>query len=154
MRATNSILASLLAIGFTLLACGPESSKTGSAAKFESRASQPPSILLITLDTTRADALGFETDSVDTPSLDALAARGQVFSQAYATAPMTLPAHTSILTGLYPSEHGIHENGRRFADSESLLAGKLQRLGELAESTGRAWLHGHEGARRLYAKAA
>jgi len=129
MHATNSILASLLALGLTLLACGPESSKPESAAKFEPRASQPPSILLITLDTTRADALGFETDSVDTPSLDALAARGQVFSQAYATAPMTLPAHTSILTGLYPSEHGIHENGRRFADSESLLAGKLQRLG-------------------------
>jgi arylsulfatase A-like enzyme/Tfp pilus assembly protein PilF len=90
---------------------------------------EQPSILLITLDTTRADALGFETDKVETPALDALAARGKVFSQAYATAPMTLPAHTSIFTGLYPTEHGIHENGRRFSDTDRLLAKKLRPLG-------------------------
>ncbi len=88
-----------------------------------------PSILLVTLDTTRADALGLETDKVDTPALDALARARKVFSQAYATAPMTLPAHTSILTGLYPTEHGIHENGRRFADSERLLASRLKPVG-------------------------
>jgi len=121
--------ASLLAIGLVLLACGSESSETTSSALRDTSALERPSILLITLDTTRADALGFETDKVETPALNALAERGQVFSRAYATAPMTLPAHTSILTGLYPTEHGVHENGRRFVDSERLLATRLQRLG-------------------------
>jgi arylsulfatase A-like enzyme/Tfp pilus assembly protein PilF len=112
-----------------VLGCGPESSETASSLPRDASPRQPPSILLVTLDTTRADRLGLETDVVETPALDALAARGQVFSQAYTTAPMTLPAHTSILTGRYPSEHGIHENGRRFTDSESLVASRLQQRG-------------------------
>ena len=121
-----------LTAALALLACGSDSSGTassGDTASAGARDPERPSILLITLDTTRADALGIETDRVDTPNLDALAARGQVFTQAYATAPMTLPAHTSILTGLYPTEHGIHENGRRFADAERLLAKQLKPLG-------------------------
>jgi len=88
-----------------------------------------PSILLVTLDTTRADSLGFESDEVETPALDALAARGVRFSQAWTTAPMTLPAHTSILTGLYPSEHGIHENSRFLDDDRVLLAERLRDAG-------------------------
>ncbi len=85
-----------------------------------------PSILLVTLDTTRADSVGFECDAVETPALQALAARGMRFSQGWTTAPMTLPAHTSILTGLYPSEHGIHENSRFLDDQQVLLADRLR----------------------------
>lgn len=129
MRALDLNRAGLLAISLVLSACGAEPSETASSAAQDTNTQQRPSILLVTLDTTRADALGLETDKVHTPALNALAERGQVFSQAYATAPMTLPAHTSILTGLYPTEHGIHENGRRFADSERLLASKLKPLG-------------------------
>ncbi len=61
-----------------------------------------PSILLVTLDTTRADAIGPEARGVDTPAFNALAARGRRFRQAYATAPETLPSHSSMMTGLYP----------------------------------------------------
>ncbi len=129
MCATISTHAFVLTIGLALLGCGSETSETASPLPRDASPRQPPSILLVTLDTTRADRLGLETDVVETPALDALAARGQVFSQAYATAPMTLPAHTSILTGRYPSEHGIHENGRRFTDSESLMASRLQQRG-------------------------
>jgi len=129
MRALDLNRAGLLAISLALSACGAEPSETASSAAQDTNTQERPSILLVTLDTTRADALGIETDLVDTPALEELATRGLVFSQAYATAPMTLPAHTSILTGLYPTQHGIHENGRRFADSERLLATRLQQLG-------------------------
>jgi arylsulfatase A-like enzyme/Tfp pilus assembly protein PilF len=81
------------------------------------------------LDTTRADSIGFETSAVETPTLDALAARGTRFSQAWTTVPMTLPAHTSMLTGLYASEHGIRENSRFLDDDRTLLAERLRDAG-------------------------
>jgi len=72
----------------------------------------PPNVLLLTLDTTRADALGaFGGGEVPTPALDALAARGLRWTQAIASTPLTLPAHTSLMTGLAPPEHGIEDNG-------------------------------------------
>ena len=70
------------------------------------------SILLVTLDTTRADAIGPEAKGVDTPAFNALAARGKRFRHAYATVPETLPSHSSMMTGLYPAGHGVHENAR------------------------------------------
>ena len=76
-----------------------------------------PSILLVTLDTTRADAIGPEARGVETPAFNALAARGRRFRQAYATAPETLPSHSSMMTGLYPGGHGVHENARHLADA-------------------------------------
>lgn len=66
----------------------------------------PPSVILLTLDTTRADALG-----AGTPVLSVLAARGTRWNQAVTPAPLTLPAHASLLTGLVPPEHGLRDNG-------------------------------------------
>ncbi|HYO76908.1 MAG TPA: sulfatase-like hydrolase/transferase [Thermoanaerobaculia bacterium] len=83
-----------------------------------------PSILLVTLDTTRADAMG-----ADTPAFNALAARGRRFTQAYATVPQTLPSHTSMLTGMYPAGHGIHENARYVAASHPLASEQLRNAG-------------------------
>ena len=88
-----------------------------------------PAILLITLDTTRADRLGIESDKVETPHLKSLADRGLYFSQAYATTPTTLPSHTSMMTGTYPMEHGIRENGRRVSGKLELLAVRMKGLG-------------------------
>ena len=88
-----------------------------------------PAILLITLDTTRADRLGIENSVVATPHLKALAERGLYFTQAYATTPTTLPSHTSMMTGLYPMDHEVRENGRRVGDKLDLLASRLQALG-------------------------
>ncbi|MEA2558560.1 MAG: choline-sulfatase [Acidobacteriota bacterium] len=68
--------------------------------------SPPPSVILLTLDTTRADALG-----AGTPVLSALAVRGTRWTQAVTPTPLTLPAHTSLLTGLVPPEHGLRDNG-------------------------------------------
>jgi choline-sulfatase len=71
-----------------------------------------PNILLITLDTTRADHLssyGYRLGS--TPHLDRLAAEGVLFERAVAAAPITLPSHVSLFTGLYPFAHGVRNNG-------------------------------------------
>lgn len=71
-----------------------------------------PNLLLITLDTTRADHLGCYGAGGDrTPVLDRLAARGTRFARALTPSPLTLPAHASLLTGLVPRAHGLRDNG-------------------------------------------
>lgn len=88
-----------------------------------------PSILLVTLDTTRADAIGPEAAGVSTPAFDAVAARGRRFRQAYATAPETLPSHASMMTGLYPAGHGVHENARALPAAHAVAAERLKQAG-------------------------
>ncbi len=89
----------------------------------------PPSILLVTLDTTRADVVDPEAATLAAPAFKALTARGVRFTQAYATAPQTLPSHASMLTGLYPAGHGVHENGRRYDGRVELAAERLRAAG-------------------------
>lgn len=70
------------------------------------------SVVMVTLDTTRADKLGcYGATSGLTPFLDELATRSVVFEQAQTVAPVTLPAHTSMMTGLYPIKHTVRNNG-------------------------------------------
>jgi len=88
-----------------------------------------PSILLVTLDTTRADAIGPEAKGVETPGFNALAARGRRFRAAYATVPETLPSHASMMTGLYPAGHALHENARYLSGTHPLLAEQLEQAG-------------------------
>jgi len=72
-----------------------------------------PHILLVTLDTTRADRLGpWGDEAARTPHIDALAGRGVVFERAYASSALTLPSHTTMLSGLETWEHGVRDNGR------------------------------------------
>ena len=103
----------------------------GGAGAARRRSARPPrpSILLVTLDTTRADAIGPEARGVETPAFDALAARGLRFRQAYATVPETLPSHASLLTGLHPAGHGVHENARYLGPEHPLLAERLGAAG-------------------------
>ncbi len=69
-------------------------------------------VLVITLDTTRADHLGcYGHRGVQTPIMDALAQRGVMFANAFTPSPSTLPAHGTIFTGLYPPNHGARANG-------------------------------------------
>ena len=84
----------------------------------------PPNVLLITIDTLRADALGaYGNRSVSTPWIDRLAAAGVRFTQARASAVVTLPSHATILSGLYPFHHGVRENaGFRFPPQLETLA--------------------------------
>jgi choline-sulfatase len=82
-----------------LAACAAGPSRPAAPAKFN--------VLLITIDTLRADRVGRGL----TPAIDAVAAHGVRFTHARATAPLTLPSHTSILTGALPVEHGVRVNG-------------------------------------------
>jgi tetratricopeptide (TPR) repeat protein len=107
-------------------ACTREPASPHGAA---STAAPRPSILLVTLDTTRADAIGPEAVGIQTPAFNAVAARGRRFRQAYATVPETLPSHVSMLTGLYPAGHAIHENGRSVPPGQALLAERLHAAG-------------------------
>jgi arylsulfatase A-like enzyme/Tfp pilus assembly protein PilF len=73
---------------------------------------EPPSILLVTIDTLRADRVGaYGAGPGHTPTLDALAAEGVVMEDAWSSVPLTLPSHATILSGLEPPHHGVHDNG-------------------------------------------
>ena len=87
-------------------------------------------VLLVTIDTLRADALGSYGGPAATPNLDRLAAGGVRFEFAHAHAVVTLPSHASILTGEYPFEHGIHDNsGYRLPADRPTLATMLRAEG-------------------------
>lgn len=84
-------------------------------------APRKPNILLITVDTLRADHLGCYGDrDIRTPVIDALAGRGVLFTRAFAHTPLTLPSHTNILLGLTPNAHGVHDNSNFIVRSEFL----------------------------------
>jgi arylsulfatase A-like enzyme len=87
-------------------------------------------ILLITIDTLRADALSVYGNKTKTPFFDELARRSIVYENAFTCVPITLPAHTSLLTGLYPPSHGVRNNGTFRAPAE------LDLLSEYAKQNG------------------
>lgn len=90
----------------------------------DDRSESIDNIVIITIDTWRHDASGFSgAGRVQTPALDRIAARGRVFDFAHAHAVVTLPSHASILTGLYPYEHGIRDNaGYRLGEQPTLAS--------------------------------
>src|SRR6516165_4189689 len=92
---------------------------------------RPASLVIITLDTARADRLpAYGFGGITTPAIDGLVSRGVVFDDAVSVAPLTLPAHTSLFTGLYPANHGVRENGGRALDpSYATLTGILHNRG-------------------------
>lgn len=94
--------------------------------------------MLVTFDTLRRDHVGAYAEREDgtlTPHFDALAAQGRLFENAFTPMPTTAPAHASILTGLYPRDHGIERNGD--SGTPALMARALQhRLREGGYATG------------------
>jgi len=120
--------AAFAALAGLLLAAAPPP-----AVKVPARPAAAPSrdIVLITIDTFRADAPGFAGhQKSQTPLLDRLAAQGRVFTNAHAHNVVTLPSHTNILTGLYPFQHGVRDNsGFRLAARIPTLATVLHGAG-------------------------
>jgi len=122
IRRCGGIVLAALAGAATL---APSPVRTGAAPR--------PSVLLLTLDTTRADALGSygaHGSEGGTPALDGLAARGVRYARALAPAPLTFPAHCSLMTGLDPPFHGVRDNGA------SVLAPSLPTLATVLSSRG------------------
>ena len=90
-----------------------------------------PDVLLISIDTLRADRLGsYGYAAAQTPAIDELAGRGLRFSQAATVTPLTLPAHTSLLTGTFPTFHGVRDNGQFYVSDD------LTTLAEVFKSNG------------------
>jgi len=88
---------------------------------------KPPHIVVITVDTLRADRLGcYGYDRAQTPHIDKLADEGVLVERAIAAAPLTLPTHASIFTGLRPPSHGVRDNGLFHVSDEAMtLAERL-----------------------------
>jgi arylsulfatase A-like enzyme len=107
-------------------------------------------VLLVSLDTVRADAVGHLGQALATsPHLDALAARGTTWTEAIAPSSWTLPAHLSIMTGVYPSWHGHTALDRRHGPPLPTLAGLLGEAGwETAAFTGEGFISFTYGATR------
>ena len=93
------------ALALLIAACGPQRGEPAADPGADS-------VLLITIDTIRADRIGaYGAADSETPTLDRLAGDGILYEHAYAVAPLTLPAHASLLTGVYPPENGVRNNG-------------------------------------------
>lgn len=92
-------------------------------------------VLLITIDTLRADRLScYDPAHVKTPFIDGLAAKGTLFTRAFSHTPLTLPAHANILLGKTPPAHGVHDNGRFTVRAEALTL--AEHLGSRGYATG------------------
>ena len=119
MRSSPRARPAPLVLGLFAAACGGAGGAT-----------RPRNVILISIDTLRPDHLscyGYERDT--SPTLDALAAAGVRFEDVTAAAPWTLPSHASMLTGLYPSHHGVTHHERRLPDEIVTLAEEFREHG-------------------------
>jgi arylsulfatase A-like enzyme/tetratricopeptide (TPR) repeat protein len=108
-----------LAAILALLLCSCDRNKESTRTE----PSRGPSVLVITLDTTRADRIGcYGHAAAQTPSIDALANSGVLFRRAYCQVPLTLPSHSSMMTGTYPPTNGVPVNGVALGKGIATLA--------------------------------
>jgi arylsulfatase A-like enzyme/Tfp pilus assembly protein PilF len=133
-----------VAAGWRALRSRPPQSAVEARERLARRHPAPGSLnlVLVTLDTLRADRLGcYGFAGIQTPHIDAVAREGVVFEQATSTAPMTLPSHASILSGLIPPHHGVRDNGGFFLEASTVtLAERLQQAGWTTGAFIGAWV--------------
>jgi len=117
-----------LALWWGVRAAGPVGGRSADGVRSRLKSAN---VLLITLDTTRADHIGaYGYPAAETPVLDELAREGALFEQVITPTAFTLPAHSSILTGLYPPFHGVRLNGgAALAEVQTTLAERLSAAG-------------------------
>jgi arylsulfatase A-like enzyme/Flp pilus assembly protein TadD len=96
-------------------------------------------VVLISIDTLRADHLpSYGYEQVETPALEALRRDGILFERAYAVTPLTLPSHSSLLTGVLPAVHGVRDNVGYRLDAAKIGKGELPFLPEILKQAGYA----------------
>lgn len=129
-RTRQTALATLLLAGL-LTGCAPSKDDASSAGGGASKSIDAPTLLLVTVDTLRADRVGaYGREDAGTPALDRLASEGTLFENAQATSPLTLPSHSSIMTGRSLPAHGVYNNGT------FQLPGEIPTLAERLASAG------------------
>src|SRR6266403_1061617 len=104
---------------------------TAFCATAQTPAKPAPNVVLITVDTLRADHIGcYGYKQIKTPNIDGLAADGERFDRAFAVVPVTLPSHSSMLTGTYPMLSGMHDfSGNTLSPLQPTLASVLKQAG-------------------------
>ena len=132
---------STLILALSLTACGSET-ETGGESAAKDNGPKRTNVLMITLDTMRADRLGYAGyEKAKTPHLDALAAASANFTNARTHVPLTLPSHSSLMTGLLPTGHGIHVNMQGALPAEvGTLAESFKRAGYSTGASIAAWV--------------
>ena len=96
----------------------------------ELRGGREFNVVVVTLDTTRADRLGaYGFEGVQTPVIDALARDGILFRRAYSVTPLTLPSHSSLFSGTYPPHHGVRDNGGFIVPDELTTLAEIFKAG-------------------------
>lgn len=131
--AVLAAVAAVAAAGWVVYGRGRSITSAGGTALGRIAAGVSPgdlNVVVITLDTTRWDRLGAYGDrAAVTPNLDRLAAEGVLFEQAIAAGPLTLPAHSTIFTGLLPPRHGVRDNGGYVLDEKHVTLASLLKRG-------------------------
>ncbi len=130
-RPRRAVAMALVAFGAAAAALGIACAPSGAVRPVPSGALRGANLILVTIDTVRADHVGAYGSMLGlTPTLDRLAGEGLRFERTYAHVPMTLPSHTTIMTGLYPMSNGVRDNGSfRFDGTKATLAGALKAAG-------------------------
>jgi arylsulfatase A-like enzyme len=128
--ACSGLVAVVGLIGLAVLTVGafmrPVSSAQLAVEQQLPAASEAPNVLLVVLDTLRADHLGaYGYHRATSPNLDTLAAEGVLFENAFSAAPWTLPSHSSIFTGLHATTHGTGWEHPRLSDGRATIEGKI-----------------------------
>jgi arylsulfatase A-like enzyme/Flp pilus assembly protein TadD len=125
----NAVGVAILALG--LAACRRQAPAAPAAVSGDGAPRVARDVILITIDTLRADAVGFDGNTRGTtPNLDRLASEGRVFTSAHSHNVITLPSHTNILTGMLPYQHGVRENaGFRLSPKIPTAATRLKAKG-------------------------
>ncbi len=120
----------LVATIFTIIKFSDKNQKNKLLELYVKNNIKKPNIILITLDTLRADHLPiYGYANTETPVLDKLAKKGLVFDTCITSDTLTLPAHSSIMTGMYPTNHGIHINGDNvLSEKQITIAEKIKEL--------------------------
>ena len=123
LLALAAALASLTGCGSDTITSLGEVVEPGAAADYN--------VIVLTIDTARRDRYGcYGDEDAITPNLDRLAAEGVLVDDAVTAVPLTLPSHTTLLTGLDPPRHGVHDNGiDALGPGPSVLAGSLREAG-------------------------
>lgn len=130
-KESASKTACLLLALFFLITSSPLSSRQSGGSRTPRPPQNPLNVLLISIDTLRADRLScYGYNRLETPTIDELSRRGVLFTRAFAHTPTTLPSHTNILLGLTPLAHGVHDNANFIVDKKFLnLASHLKTYG-------------------------
>ena len=110
----------------------------GRQPAFKTPVMNQPNILLITSDQHYWMSIGYNNPKVKTPNLDRLAAMGVIYDRAYTVNPVSTPTRSSIITGLYPSQHGAYALGTKLPENTPCIGDYLKQAGYTATLVGKA----------------